>query len=190
MTGPIMTERQEKWMASVRASFERETGKTFDQWVAIARACPEEKHRARLKWMKETHGLLQNRASLVLGEAFGGRMTWSEPEKALETLWADPASRAIFDAVGAAAQAPGEVIQTARRSFCAWSRKVQFAAARPVKGGMLMLGLAVPPDASPRLEAPKNESWSERLKARMLLASPAEVDDEVRALLRVAWEKA
>jgi len=67
---------------------------------------------------------------------------------------------------------------------------VQFAAARPVKGGKLMLGLAVTPDASPRLETPKNESWSERLKARTLLTSAADVDAEIEALLKAAWDGA
>jgi hypothetical protein len=52
-----------------------------------------------------------------------------------------------------------------------------------------MLGLALTPDADPRLETPKNESWSERLKARMPLASPSDVDDTVKALLRAAWER-
>ncbi len=66
---------------------------------------------------------------------------------------------------------------------------MQFAAARPVKGGKLMLGLAMAPDASPRLEAPRNESWSERLKARTLLAAPAEVDAEIARLLALAWER-
>ncbi len=79
---------------------------------------------------------------------------------------------------------------TARKRYTAWSRKVQFAAARPAKGGKAMLGLAVACDAHARLEAPKNESWSERLKARVLVGSPAEVDAEIEALLRAAWEKA
>jgi len=52
-----------------------------------------------------------------------------------------------------------------------------------------MLGLALAPDASPRLEAPKNEGWSERLKARTLLAAPSEVDPEIAELLRAAWER-
>jgi hypothetical protein len=82
------------------------------------------------------------------------------------------------------------VIQTARKGYTAWSRKVQFAAARPVKGGRAMLGLAVRADAGPRLEGPKSESWSERLKARVLIASPAAVDAEIEALLCPAWEKA
>ena len=190
MPDPNLTDRQAKWFATIRAGLERDTGKSLDEWVAIARACPEEGHRARLKWLKDNHGLMQNRASQVLSEAFGSRMAWSEPEKLIEALWADPASRAIFQAVDAAARAPNEVIQTARKGYTAWSRKVQFAAARPVKGGKAMLGLAVAPDAHPRLEAPRNESWSERLKARVLISSPAEVDAEISALLKAAWEKA
>jgi Domain of unknown function (DUF4287)/Domain of unknown function (DUF5655) len=190
MPTPNLTERQQKWFASVRAGLERDTGKSLDEWVAIARTCPEEGHRARLKWLKANHGLMQNRASQVLSEAFGSSMAWTEPGKLIDLLWVDPASRAIFDAVDAAARRPNEVIQTARKGYTAWSRKVQFAAARPMKGGKLMLGLAVRPDASARLEAPRSESWSERLKARALLNAPGEVDAEIEALLRAAWEAA
>ena len=184
-----LTERQQKWFASVQASLERQTGKPMAEWVAIARTCPESGHRARLKWLKDNYGLLQNHGSHVLSEAFPPEMTWREPEKLLAALWADPAAKSIFEAVDAVARRPNEVIQTARKGYTAWSRKVQFAAARPVRGGKLMLGLALTPDASPRLEAPRNESWSERLKARALLSAPTEVDAELDSLLRVAWER-
>jgi hypothetical protein len=190
MPEPNLTDRQQKWFATIRAGLERDTGKSLEAWVAIARTCPETGHRARLKWLKDHHGLLQNRASQVLSEAFGSSMAWSKPDQLIEVLWADPASRAVFQAIDAAARKPNQVIQTVRKGYTAWSRKVQFAAARPVKGGKAMLGLAVTPDASPRLEAPRSESWSERLKARLLIASPAEVDAEIEALLRAAWEKA
>jgi hypothetical protein len=184
-----LTERQQKWFASVQASLERQTGKPMAEWVAIARTCPESGHRARLKWLKDNHGLLQNHGSHVLSEAFPQEMTWREPEKLLAALWTDPASKTIFEAVDAAARRPNEVIQTARKAYTAWSRKVQFAAARPVKGGKLMLGLALTPDASPRLEAPRNESWSERLKSRTLLSYASEVDAELETLLKSAWER-
>jgi hypothetical protein len=184
-----LTERQRKWFATVQANLERNTGKTMDQWLAIARTCPETGQRAQLKWLKDNHGLMQNHAMQVLN-TLSGDNAWREPGELLAALWTDPASKAIFDAVDAAAQSQGDVIQTVRKSYTAWSRKVQFAAARPVKGGKLMLGLAVTPDASPRLETPKHESWSERLKARVLIAAPAEADAEIAALLRAAWERA
>jgi len=189
MAEPQLTERQRKWFQSMRDGLERDTGKTLAEWKAIALTCPETAPRARLKWFKDTHGLMQNRASWVIDETFGSGSAWSDPDALSDALWADPASRAIYDAVDAAARGPDGVIGAARKSFAAWSRKVQFAAARPVKGGKLMLGLALTPDASPRLEPPRNESWSERLKARTLLAAPNEVDGEIAALLKAAWER-
>ena len=186
---PNLTERQRTYFASLQASLERDTGKTLAQWVAIARTCPESGHRARLKWLKDNYGLLQNHGSHVLSEAFESAMSWQQPEKLIEALWTDPASTAIFLAADVAARAPGEVIQTARKGYTAWARNFQFAAAKPLKGGKVMLGVALAPDASPRLEAPRNEGWSERLKARTLISSPREVDAEIRALLRAAWER-
>jgi hypothetical protein len=60
---------------------------------------------------------------------------------------------------------------------------------KPVKGGKALLGLAVEPAADPRLAPPRNESWSERLKSKLLLDDPAQVDASVAALLKQAWER-
>ena len=185
-----LTERQRKWFASVRESLERETGKSLEDWVVIARTCPETKPRARLAWFKDHHGLGQNRATYVLSVAFPSeRPTWDNPDEARAALWTDPASKAILEAVEAAVADFDGLVTGQRKTYSAWSREFQFAAAKPVKGGTAVLGLAVPLEASPRLLAPKNESWSERLKAKLTLASPAQVDDEVRALLKAAFER-
>lgn len=185
-----LTERQKQWFASVREGLERETGKNLEDWIAIAKTCPETKPRARLGWLKEHHGLGQNRASYVLSVAFPSeRPTWDNPDEARAALWTDPASLAILQAVEAAITGFDGLVVGQRKTYSAWSRAFQFAAAKPVKGGGAVLGLAVPPDASPRLLEPKNESWSERLKAKLPLASPADVDDEVRALLKAAFER-
>ncbi len=190
MTPPNLTERQEKWFASVRATLERDTGRSIAEWVEIALACPESGHRARLKWFKHNHGLLQNRASLVLSEAFPQQARWSEPDCLVDALWVDSASREIYEALDGAAMALGETMRTVRKGYSAWSRKVQFAAARPVKGGKVMLGLAVSPDSAPFLQIPKSESWSERLTARTLLGRSGEVDVTNRDLLAIAWRRA
>ncbi|MGH7024471.1 MAG: DUF5655 domain-containing protein [Caulobacteraceae bacterium] len=187
---PNVTERQAKWFASVRASLETSTGKSLEEWVTIAHTCPETAHRARLRWFKETHGLLQNRASYVIDQAFGSSMPWQAPEALVDALWTDDASRTIYEALDGAALALPGTVRTARKSYTAWSRTFQYAAARPLKDGGAMLGLAVAPEVDARLEAPKNESWSERLKARTRLDSPAAVDGRISELLRAAWEKA
>jgi Domain of unknown function (DUF4287)/Domain of unknown function (DUF5655) len=185
-----LTERQQKWFASVQASLERDTGKTLDEWVAIAKTCPETGSRKQAAWFKANYGLLQNRAMHVLSVAFpsetGG---WAEAETLRNALWTDPASRAILEAVQAAATALPDVVMGQRKQFTAFSREFQFASVKPIKGGKASLGLALTPDADPRLETPKNEAWSERLKSKLLLENAAAVDASVKALLRQAWER-
>jgi hypothetical protein len=183
-----LTTQQQKWFTSIRDGLQRETGKSLAEWVAIARTCPETAHRARLKWFKDTHGLLQNRASYVLGEAFPGGAGWDEPEALRDALWVDPASRAILEAVERLVLAMPDVIVGQRKGFSAWSRKHQFAALRPVKGGHARLGLAVAPDAQAGLEPAKKEGWSERLRATLPLSAPSDVMPQVGHLLRAAWE--
>ena len=185
-----LTERQRKWFASIEAGLARETGKSLEAWVAIARTCPETAPRARLTWLKDHHGLGQNRASYVVSQAFPQTgMSWNDADALRAALWTDPASAAILEALQAAVAGFDGLVTGQRKGFTAWSHEFQFAAAKPLKGGAALLGLAVTPDASPRLLEPKTESWSERLKAKVALASPAEVNDEIRALLKTAWER-
>ena len=184
-----LTEQQKKWFASVRGSLEKETGKSLAEWVAIAKTCPETKHRARLAWFKEHHSLLQNRASYVLSEAFPPEAGWDTPDQLRDALWTDPASRAIFDAVEKLVQALPNVVTGQRKGYSAWSRNYQFVAVRPLKGGKARLGLALAPDSHASLEPAKNnEGWSERLKSSTVLNGPSDADAWIADLLKAAWE--
>jgi hypothetical protein len=187
---PNLTERQAQYFATMRASLESSTGKSLAEWVVIARTCPETAHRARLAWFKSHHGLLQNRASLVLDEAFGAAKAWRDPDSLITVLWTVAGSRAIYEAIDAAALGLPGALRTARKGYTAWSRTFQFAAARPLKGGGVRLGLAVAPDSAAGLEPPKSEPWSERLKSRLDVPSPDAVDTGLRSLLEAAWSGA
>ncbi len=182
----VLTERQRAWFASLRAGLERDTGRTLDEWVAIARTCPETKPRARLAWFKTEHGLAQNRASLVLSTAFPPEAGWDEPEVLAEALWKDPVARALLDAVKQAMADLPDVIIGQRKAFTAFSRNYQFAAARPL-GDALLLGLAVPPDAAPNLDPPGRNGWSDRLKSQARIASTEDIE-LLKGAIRRAWE--
>ncbi len=106
-----LTEQQEKWFASVAGGLEKDTGRSLAEWVEIAKACPETKHRAKLQWFKAVHGLGQNRASIVMAHAEPTGPKWDDGDAMLDALWTDPASRAIYEAVAAQVKAlPGTVI--------------------------------------------------------------------------------
>jgi hypothetical protein len=76
-----------------------------------------------------------------------------------------------------------------RKTFVSFSRKVQFAAILPARGGKAELGLPLPVATSKRLEPAKKRPWAERHTATLTLASPKEVDAEVKRLLKLAWER-
>ena len=185
-----LTERQAKWFASVQASLERDTGRTIDEWVAIARTCPHDKPRARSDWLREQHGLGVNRAAHVLSVAFPSEMRWDDAGPLRAALWKDPASEAILQALEKAVAKLPDITLGQRKTYTAWSRKVQMAATRPIKGGHALVGFAVEPGADPRLSPRgKSESWGDRLKAQLLLTSPDQVDPSIDALLKQAWER-
>lgn len=186
-TPPHVTEKQKQWFAKVRESLQAETGKTIDEWVAIARACPETAHKKRLAWFKETHGLGVNYASTIIGAAFDTGLGWDKPDALLDHLWKTPELRAIYDAIETAAKALGDdVVVGPRKSFSGFSRKYQFAAARPSRK-QVRLGLALDGSAH-GLEAPKSsDSWSDRLKGVVILEHADQVDDRIQALLKEAY---
>lgn len=186
---PYVTEQQNKWFQSVQAGLEADTGVKLEDWIAIAKTCPETKHKARLSWFKTTHGLGINRASLVLSAAFNTGLGWDNPNALLENLWKTPETRAVYDAVEEIAKSLGnDVVIGARKSFSSFSRRVQFAALRPTRLG-IRLGLAIPLESTPDLSPPlSSDSWSDRLTAVRLLHNVQEIDDGVTLYIRQAYE--
>ena len=61
--------------------------------------------------------------------------------------------------------------------------------------GWIAIGAAcaarfVEPAADPRLRPRgKSESWGDRLKGKLLLTSPDEIDASIAALLKQAWDR-
>ena len=184
-----LTPRQEKWFATARASLERDTGKTMEAWVEIAKTCPETKTMTRIAWMKEHHGLGMNRANLVMSAAFPTGSGWDQPDSLRAALWKDQTALAILEALERVVTALPDVVTGQRKAFTGFSREFQFAAAKPIKGGLVALGLAVPLDSDPRLTGPKAEGWSERLKSKVILTTSTDLDETLIALIRQAWER-
>jgi hypothetical protein len=184
-----LTEQQKKWFASVREGLERDTGKTLAEWVKIAKKCPETRPKARADWLRANYGLGVNRAATVLDAAFGGEtMGWDNPDALVAALWKNPDHLAIHDALVVQVRKMKGGIVGEKKSFTGFSRNYQFAAARPTKDGV-RLGLAIDPKASKRLSAPKrNEGWSDRNKAVLVLSSLKEIDTELKQLLKAAFD--
>lgn len=189
-SGAVLTERQQKWFATVEANFEKATGRPVAVWVDILKGCPETRPKAQAAWLKATHGIGANHAAHILSaarprEALG----WDDAEALRGALWSEPRSLAILEAIERAAAGVEGVISGQRKGYTSFSRAVQFAAIRPLKGGRALLGFKLDPAASPRLTpAARKESWSERLIAVIELDGPGAVDGEIARLFAAAAE--
>lgn len=185
-----LTERQRKWFATVQANLEAQTGRSLDDWVEVMTSCPETAPKARTAWLKAEHGVGQNHAAHILAAADPGGSGWDDPDGLRAALWTDAGSLAILEAVERIAAELDGLVPTQRKGYSAWSRSVQFAALRPLKGGRALLGLKLEPEASVRLgTAVRKESWSERLTAVVELDDAAAVDGEIARVFGAAAER-
>jgi hypothetical protein len=186
-----LTPRQQKWFATVKANFEAKTGKPLEEWVAIARTCPETGSRKQADWLRENFGLGVNHAAYVLGEAFPStEPSWDDPVALRGMLWKDPGSLKILEAIERCADGLDGLVTGQRKGYTSFSKSVQFAATRPLKGGRALLGLKLDPETSPRLSpSVRKESWSERLTSIVAFEGPEQVDAEIRGLFAKAYER-
>ena len=189
-SGAVLTERQQKWFATVQANFAKATGKPLAEWVEVMKTCPETSPRAQSAWLKANHGLGVNHAAQILDACRpSDGPGWDEPEALRAALWKDAGSLAVLEAIERATAGVEGVISGQRKGYTSFSRAVQFAATRPLKGGRALLGLKLDPAASPRLTpAVRKESWSERLSAVIELDGPGSVDGEIARLFAAAAE--
>ena len=190
MPDPAMTERQKKWFATVQANLEAKTGRSLAVWVDILKGCPETRPGAQAAWLKATHGIGANHAAMILDAARPtDTLGWSDAEGLRAALWAEPRSLAALEAVERIAAGLEDVVVSQRKGYTAFSRVVQFAAMRPLKGGGARLGLKLDPDGSDRLAAPsRSESWSERLTAVVDLDGPGAANAGLAVLFARAAE--
>lgn len=190
MSGEGLTERQKKWFASVEANLEKQTGRPLAVWLDILKGCPETRPKAQAAWLKATHGIGQNHAAHILNAARpDNSMGWDDAEGLRAALWSEPRSLAILEALERAAAKVDGVISGQRKGYTSFSRAVQFAAIRPLKGGKALLGLKLDPAVSLCLEeSVRRESWSERLSAVVELDGPGAVNDEIGRLFAQAAE--
>ncbi len=170
-----LTPKQEAWFAALTASLERDTGRSLAGWIEIVRdECPETTLRARAAWLKAHHGLSQTRVRQILNEFLPQGAGWTNPDVLRAALWKTPASLALLTAFESLTARLPDVVPTQRKGYSAFSRDYQFAALKPVKGGV-RIGLALSPDSDPRLSSAHREKWSERLHSSLTVPSPAAV---------------
>jgi predicted transport protein len=178
---------------ALAASMASRTGRTLEEWVDLVGTSgvdPLDQNAVR-RWLKETHGLPQN-SQWAVADAAARRAGWTRPTVeqyvAEQYRGAKAALRPVFEAVRAAVLELGDdVTVEGRGGYVPFVRRRQFAAVAAATARRVDVGLRLPdPPANARLRPASGPGSATH---KVALSSPDEVDDELRGLLRAAYDQ-
>lgn len=176
-------------MAAMKANLPARTGKTFEQWVEVARKGPPEV-KALVAWLKAKDlGTLT--ATMVAHEVLGGYMKEHQDAAGLleGNFAGEKASlRPVYEALVKAARKLGEDFSVYPcKTYITLKRSRQFGIVKVAKG-RLDLGLILPGvEAAGRLEKASRSLGNDRVTHKVALASKKDVDAEALRYLKQAY---
>lgn len=176
---------------AMKANLPAKTGRTFEQWVALARKGPGEV-KGLVAWLKGEHGLGTVTATLVAHQVHGGYMVEHEdPDALLEGNFAGEKAtlRPVYDALIKAAQkASKEITVHPCKTYITLKRGTQFGVVK-VARERIDLGLMLPGiEPEGRLEKARNLG-NDRVTHKVVLTAKKDVDAEVVRWLKTASDQ-
>ncbi|MEQ8317496.1 MAG: DUF4287 domain-containing protein [Phycisphaerales bacterium] len=191
----------EEMAKTMADNLKKNTGKSLAQWAKVAKGSGLTKHGEVVKHLKEEHGLTHGYANLVaheakgsVGIASGKKTSASEGEDLVAAQYAGAKAdlRPIHDALIKKVKAFGKDVEIApKKSYVSLRRSKQFALVQPSTKTRVDLGIQLkepPKKATDRLE--KSGSFNTMVSHRVRLEKVKDVDAEVMAYLREAYDRA
>lgn len=180
-------------MANVMiANFKEKTGKTLEQWIAIAKKSGAVKHGEIVKMLKTDHGMTHGFANLVAHKTL--KSDAESIGKTVDLVTAQYAGnkaelKPVYDALIKAARACGETEVAPKKTYVSLRRSKQFAIVQPSTKTRVDLGLNIKGlPANGRLE--ESGSFNAMVTHRVRLEKAADVDKDVKAWIKEAWSNA
>lgn len=179
-------------LATFSANLKTKTGKDLAEWTAVAKAHGATKHAALMAWLKGEHGLTHGYANTIALKARESDAASIGEEDLTAQMFAGPkaAIRPVYDKVMALVAALGSDVELApKKGYTSLRRKKQFGLVQPSTKDRVDLGLNLKGDApAGRLEA--SGSFNAMVTHRVRLAAEADVDGEVAAWIKAAYDRA
>ncbi len=178
--------------AAMIANLPEKTGKSLEQWLGIVTKMGAQTHGEIVKHLKSDHGMTHGFANLVAHRALASDAGSHDAEDLMASQYAGAkaALKPVYDKLAKIIEGFGKDVEfSPKKAYVSLRRSKQFGLIQPSTATRLDLGLNLKGVApSGRLEAAG--SWNAMCSHRVKLASPADVDDEVKAWLKKAYDAA
>ncbi len=173
-------------------NLETQTGKSFDEWIKIARGSGFQKHGEIVKFLKSEHNIGHGYANLVTHKALASDAGSHDDGDLIEAQYAGPkaALRPVYEKLAAEIGKFGGDIEFApKKAYTSVRRKKQFACLQPSTPQRFDVGINLKnAEAAGRLEM--SGSWNAMVSHRVRVGDIKEVDAELIGWLREAYEAA
>jgi hypothetical protein len=177
--------------AKMIANLEANTGRSFADWIAEAKASGHGKHGQLVAWLKADRGLTHGYANLVAHKAMASDAGSQAGDDLVEAMFAGPkaAMRPAYDKAAGFVEGLGGVEFAPKKGYMSLRRSKQFALLQPSTKDRLDVALVLKGvEPAGRLEAAG--SWNAMVSHRIRIGSAEEVDAEVLGWIKRAWEAA
>lgn len=175
------------------ANLPEKTGRSREEWLAITVPSEHAKHGQLVKWLKSEYGVSHGFANLIAHETLAAREGPAAAEDdLLAAQYAGPkeALKPIHDALVAAIGTFGDDVELApKKSYLSVRRKKQFAIVQPSTKTRVDLGVNLK-GTTPKGRLEASGSFNAMVSHRVKLTAAEEVDAEVVAWLRAAYDAA
>lgn len=188
-----MAKTPQEMLKIMIGAIEGKTGKTFKQWVAVAKKTGIDKHKALTEHMKKEHGLDHNQAQWIAWSVTDpGRIEqYDKPKDLIADLYSGKkaALRPIYDKLfEVGTKLDTKIGSNVCKTYTSLSGKTQFAIINPRTQKSVDLELALPPGikGAGRLETFK--SSNPKFTHRIRISDVTEIDAEVLGVMKKAYE--
>jgi Domain of unknown function (DUF5655)/Domain of unknown function (DUF4287) len=181
----------EEMAQSMIANMEAKTGKPLDAWLKHVSTLNLAKHGEIVKHLKSEHGVTHGFANLIAHSALKSAAAFSEGDLVAAQYAGKKADlRPIYDRLANLVEGLGNDVELApKKAYVSVRRKKQFAIFQPSTATRLDVGLNLKGQTpTDRLEA--SGSFNAMVSHRVRLESTSDVDDEIEAWLRAAYDAA
>lgn len=176
------------------ANLEANTGKSLDHWIGVVNQSGLTKHTHILKMLKSDHGFTHGFANMVALKAKEARETAAAGGEidlvANQYSGAKSDLKPIYEKIMAEVEGFGSDIEVApKKNYVSLRRNKQFAIVQPSTKTRVDVGLNLN-DVEPDGRLEKSGSFNSMVSHRVRLEDAGQVDDELIAWLRQAYENA
>ncbi len=179
--------------AAMIADFQSKTGKTLDQWLAIAKRSGSEKHGALMKVLKSDYGMTHGFANFVALKHFksdaGSLQNDGADLVAVQYAGDKAALRPLYDKLVEAISGFGRDVEfSPKKAYVSVRRSKQFSIIQPSTKTRLDLGVNLKGEApTGRLEP--SGSFNAMVSHRVRIEKPSDIDSEIKSWLKKAYDQ-